>query len=92
MKPLYDWVLAKKIENESVVITGADIEDSPQKFEVLAVGPGKYESGKFAEVPPEIKPGAIVWLQKHASADTPDELKAKGEYLFMASRIIGVES
>jgi len=89
MRPYASYVLGKEIKKESAVVTTSNIEDTMQKYEVLAVGEGHYEFGKL--ITPDVKIGDIVYVQKHAEADTPQEIKDKGQAIFQASRIMLVE-
>lgn len=89
IKPYLDYVLGKEIKTDNGIVSSSDIEDTIQKYEVLAIGNGRYELGEF--IVPEVKPGDIVFVQKHSEADTPKELKEQGLALFMNSRIIAVE-
>lgn len=91
LKPLLDYCLARKIEKDSGVVTGADIRDTHQLFEIIAVGEGTYEYGQF--VAPVVKPGDKVWIQKHAAeGDTPADLELQGLALFKASRVMAKEN
>lgn len=89
MKMCFDWCLGEEIKPDSAVVTSADMEDHHQKYEILAIGPGRYDSGIFIE--PPVKKGDIVIIMKHGESDTNQELKDKGQAVFMSSRIIGVE-
>lgn len=86
--PKLDWVLAKKITPDTGIVTMTDIEDTYQKFEVVAVGPGTYEFGTFIE--PSCKSGETVLVESHAEANTPEEMKEQDLYVFKAARVIGV--
>ena len=86
--PVLDYCVGKKIEKDSGIVTGADVRNTYQLFEVVAVGEGRHENGVF--IKPSVKPGDIVYTQKHAEADSPAELIATGYYLFLASRIMTI--
>lgn len=91
IKPVLDYCLARKIEHDTGVVTGAERADTHQYFEILAVGEGRYEYGVL--IKPTVKPGDIVWVMKHAAeGDTPPEMYNKGLALFMASRVMAVET
>lgn len=92
IKPVLDYVLAEEIKPDSGVVTGAEITDHWQKYKVLAVGEGRHSEQTGELIPVPCKVGDIVWTQKHAEADTPPELVKLNQALFMASRIMGVES
>lgn len=89
--PILDYCLAKKIVKDTASATAADMTETHQYFEIIAVGPGRVELGQF--VTPSVEPGDIVWVQKHAAeGDTPKELEDQGYALFMASRIMAKEN
>ncbi len=83
LRPLYDRILVKRIEEEEVVQGGIIIPDTakekPQQGEVVAVGKGKrLEDGKI--VPLEVKVGDRVLFGKYAG----NEVKIDGqEYLIL---------
>lgn len=89
LKPVLDYVHGRVIDSSSAIFVPTGTADTVQRFEVLAVGPGKYEFGTFIE--PPVKVGDKVIIQKQAAeGDTPADLYNKGEALFMASRIMAV--
>jgi chaperonin GroES len=80
LKPLYDGVIIKRMEEEKVSAGGIVIPDSatekPIKGEVVAVGPGKYlDSGNVR--PMSVKVGDKVYFKKYAGT----ELKHDGHEL-----------
>lgn len=91
IKPVYDYVLARKVEHDSGVITSSDVRDTHQLFEIVAMGEGrKNDKGELIEIPAKV--GDKVWVQKHAAeGDTPKELEVKGLFLFLGSRIMAIE-
>lgn len=90
MKPIYDYVYAKEIVTDTGVVSTMSATDTKQKYEIIAVGPGRHEYGVL--VKPTVKPGDIVIIQKHAAeGDTPSDMLARGYALFMASRVMAVE-
>ena len=89
IKPVLDYCLGKKVERDTGAVTGTDIRDTHQLFEVLAVGEGEYQMGIF--VAPSVKVGDKVYIQKHAAeGDTPKELEQKDLALFKASRVMAI--
>ena len=85
--PKFDYLLCKEAKDDTGVVTTADVADHWQKYEVLAVGPGRVnDEGRL--LPVDVKVGEVVYVQKHAEADTPPDLKEKGYYLIMASRVM----
>jgi len=88
IKPVLDYCLAKKVERDTGAVTGSDIRDTHQLYEIVAVGEGVFEFGVF--IKPSVKAGDIVYTQEHAEADTPKELEQKDMALFKASRVMAV--
>ena len=77
IKPLYDRVVIKRVEEENKTKGGIVIPDTAKeksvKGTVIAVGKGKLtESGKL--VPPAVKKGDMVLLSKYAG----NEIKIEG--------------
>lgn len=87
--PKFDYLLCEEVKDESGVVTTTDVADHWQKYRVLAVGTGRYDNGTF--VPTTTDVGDIVYVQKHAEADTPEDLRQNGKYLIMESRVMAVE-
>lgn len=85
IRPLGDRVLVKKLEAEEktasgIILTGKAKEDNtPQEFEVLAVGPGETVDGKL--VPMTIKVGDRVLFGKYSGT----EIKYKNEEYTLVS-------
>lgn len=93
LTPAYNYLLLKRLEKETGVVTETDVEDTHQRYEILAMSnnvTGHYEYGQFIVAPYGV--GEIVYIQKHAEADTPKELLQRGEALVLVSRVMGVES
>jgi chaperonin GroES len=87
VKPLSDRVVVKKLEAEEKSAGGIVLPDSarekPQKGEVLAVGPGKFEKG--TRQPMEVKEGDKVLFAKYSGT----EFKIEGiEYLIISEHDI----
>lgn len=84
VKPLGDRVLVQPIEESEATISGIILPDTvdkekPEKGEIIAVGPGKYEDG--AVVPMSVKVGNKVLFKKYS----PDEIKVGDkEYLILS--------
>lgn len=89
--PKLDYLLCEEVKEETGVVTGTDVADHWQKYKVLAVGQGQYNSYQNIWVEQDIKVGDIIYVQKHAEADSPPDLKARGQYLIQSSRIMAVE-
>ena len=80
--PLYDRILVKRVEEDEQMVGGIIIPDTakekPQEAEVVAVGPGRLEEGKY--VATEVKKGDKVLIGKYSGT----EVKIDGdEYLIM---------
>ena len=91
IRPLYDRIVVKRIEQKETMQGGLYIPDSakekPQEGEVVAVGKGKrLEDGKV--VPLDVAVGDRILFGKYSSSD----IKVDGEeYLIMREdEILGV--
>ncbi len=91
IRPLYDRIVVKRIEEQETVRGGIIIPDSakekPQEAEVVAVGHGKrLEDGKL--VPLEVKVGDRILFGKYSGSD----IKIDGEeYLIMREdEVLGI--
>jgi chaperonin GroES len=82
-RPLYDRILAERIESEEKTKGGIIVPDTakekPQQGKVIAVGHGKrLEDGKL--IPLEVKAGDTILFGKYSGS----EIKIEGnEYLIM---------
>src|SRR5487761_1307303 len=79
IRPLYDRIVVKRIEEQETKVGGMIISDSakekPQVGEVLAVGQGKRtDEGKL--IPLDVKVGDRILFGKYSGSDIP---KAYGE-------------
>jgi chaperonin GroES len=83
IRPLYDRIVVKRIEEQETTRSGIIIPDSaqekPQEAEVMAVGHGKrLEDGKL--VPLDVKVGDRILFAKYSG----NEIRVDGEeYLIM---------
>ena len=83
IRPLYDRIVVKRIEEQETTQNGIIIPDSakekPQEGEVVAVGRGKrLDDGKLSEL--EVKAGDRILFGKYSGSDT----KVNGtEYIIM---------
>ncbi len=91
IRPLYDRIVVKRIEEKETVLGGIIIPDTakekPQEGEVVAVGKGKrLEDGKL--VPLDVKVGDRILFGKYSGND----IKIDGEeYLIMREdEVLGV--
>ena len=91
VKPLYDRLLARRVEEGEQVKGGIIIPDSakekPQEAEIIAVGNGKrLDDGKI--VPLDVKAGDKVLIGKYSGSD----ITVEGEELVILreDEILGV--
>ena len=82
LKPLGDRVIVEVLEEEDVSYSGIVLPDTakekPQRGNVVAVGPGRYEDGML--VPLDVKKGDEVLFSKYGGT----EVKVSGEeYLIL---------
>ena len=82
IRPLYDRIVVKRIEQEEQKVGGLYIPDSakekPQEGEVVAVGKGKrLEDGKV--IPLDVQPGDRILFGKYSGSD----IKLEGEELLI---------
>jgi chaperonin GroES len=91
IRPLYDRLVVKRIEEKETVLGGIIIPDSakekPQEGEVVAVGKGKrLEDGKV--IPLDVKVGDRILFGKYSGSD----IKLDGEeYLIMREdEVLGI--
>lgn len=79
--PLEDRVIVKVEEEEERTVSGIVLPDTakekPQKAKVLAVGPGRYDTGKL--IPLDIKEGDMVIFAKYGGT----EVKVDGAELLI---------
>ena len=72
VKPLSDRVLVKPLSEEQATKAGIIIPDTvekekPEKGEVIAVGPGRFEDGK--RIPLDVKKGDKVLMGKYSGSE-----------------------
>ena len=82
IRPLYDRIVVKRIEEKETVLGGIIIPDTakekPQEGEVVAVGKGKrLEDGKL--VPLDVKAGDRILFGKYSGT----EVKIDGDELLI---------
>ena len=91
IRPLYDRIVVKRIDEDEKAASGLIIPDSakekPQQGEVVAVGQGKRnDDGKL--IPLDVKAGDRILFGKYSGSD----IKSDGnEYLIMREdEVLGV--
>jgi len=76
-RPLHDWVIVKRIEEEEKSKGGIIIPDTakekPQEGKVVAAGPGRQDDGKV--IPLGVKAGDKILFGKYSGT----EIKLDGE-------------
>lgn len=91
MKPLEDRIIVRPIEDNNVTSGGIIIpevaREKPQRGEVIAVGPGRYEDG--GRVPVDVAVGDVVIYSKYGGT----EVRWNGEdHLILSARdVLAVE-
>ncbi|MDX2268797.1 MAG: co-chaperone GroES [Bryobacter sp.] len=91
IRPLYDRIVVKRLEDTTEMIGGIYIPDSakekPQKGEVVAVGKGKrLEDGKVVAL--DVKPGDKILFGKYSGSDIKLD---NDEYLIMREdEVLGI--
>ena len=76
LRPLGDYVIVKPLKEDAVTKSGIVLPDTvdkekPEKGEVLAVGPGKWDEDGEKRVPMSVKVGDKVVFKKYS----PDEFR-----------------
>ena len=93
IRPLYDRILVKRIEEKETVQGGIIIPDTakekPQEGVVIAVGQGKrMEDGKL--VPLDVKVGDRVLFGKYSGSEVPIKLEGEELLIIREDEILGV--
>jgi len=85
VRPLGDRVLVRPVQREEVTKSGIVLPDTakekPQRGEVLAVGPGRFDEDGEKRIPMDVKVGDHVLFAKYAGT----ELKIDDEELLILS-------
>ncbi len=91
-KPLHNYVLLERMEEESVTAGGIIIPDNakekPSRGAVIAVGPGAYVGESL--IPMNVKPGDVVMFAKWASSINEVKIDGKDYVLIKESDILGI--
>lgn len=89
IEPVLDYIYGKEVIANTGVVTTSEISDTRQTYEVIAVGPGRYDNGVL--IKQSCKVGDKVIIQKHAAeGDTPTKMLGNGYALFQGSRVMAV--
>jgi chaperonin GroES len=85
IRPLADRIVVRPLEADQVTASGLVIPETarekPQEAEVLAVGPGRFNSAGSKRVPLDISPGDIILYGRYGGT----EIKYDGEEYLMLS-------
>ena len=91
-KPLNNYVLIARIEEENKTAGGIIIPDTakekPSRGRVVAVGEGAFENG--ARVPMTVAVGDVVLFAKWAASANEVKIDAKDYILVKESDILGI--
>jgi chaperonin GroES len=91
-KPLHNYVLLERIEEENKTAGGIIIPDNakekPVHGRVIATGDGIYENGQ--KIPVSVKSGDVVLFAKWASSANEVKIDGKDYILIKESDILGI--
>ncbi|MDR0449130.1 MAG: co-chaperone GroES [Rickettsiales bacterium] len=92
LKPLHDYVLIARLEEESKTAGGIIIPDNaqekPSRGKVVAVGAGEFIDGKLN--PTSVKAGDVVMFAKWAGSASEIKLDGKDYIIIKEKDILGV--
>ena len=91
-KPLHNYVLLERIEEENKTAGGIIIPDNarekPSRGRVVACGDGTTENG--VKIPMSVKPGDTVLFAKWASSANEVKIDSKDYVLIKETDILGI--
>ncbi len=91
-KPLHNYVLLERLEEETKTAGGIIIPDNarekPSRGRVIATGDGAYDDG--ARIPMTVKPGDVVLFAKWASSANEVKIDSKDYILIKETDILGI--
>ncbi len=91
-KPLHNYVLLSRIEEENKTAGGIIIPDTakekPVHGRVVAVGDGVFENGQ--KIPMSVKPDDVVLFAKWAASANEVKIDGKDYILIKESDILGI--
>lgn len=92
LKPLHNYVLLERIEEQNVTAGGIIIPDNakekPSRGRVIATGDGAFEHG--TRIPMSVKAGNIILFAKWASSANEVKIDGKEYVLIKESDILGI--
>jgi len=91
-KPLYNYILLERLEEQSVTTGGIIIPDNakekPVRGRVVATGNGIWIDGML--VPPTVRPGDTVMFAKWAASASDIKLDGKDFIIIKETDILGI--
>lgn len=91
-KPLHNYVLLERLEEENVTAGGIIIPDNakekPSRGKVIAVGKGIYDGDDL--IPMTVKEGDVVLFAKWASSANEVKINGKDYVLIKETDILGI--
>ncbi len=91
-KPLHNYVLIERIEEENKTAGGIIIPDNakekPSRGRVIAVGDGAYDDGQ--KIPMSVKVNDVVLFAKWASSANEVKIDGNDYVLIKESDILGI--
>ena len=92
LKPLHNYVLLERIEEDNKTASGIFIPDNakekPSRGKVIAAGDGAFDDG--VRVPMTVKKGDIVLFAKWASSASEIKLDGKDYVILKETDILGI--
>ncbi len=92
LKPLHNYVLLERIEEQNVTAGGIIIPDNakekPSRGRVIATGDGEYSHG--TRMPMSVKTGDTVLFAKWASSANEVKIDGRDYVLIKESDILGI--
>lgn len=92
LKPLHNYVLLERIEEENKTAGGIIIPDTarekPSRGRVIATGDGAFDGG--ARIPMTVKSGDTVLFAKWASSANDVKIDGKDYVLIKETDILGI--
>lgn len=92
LKPLHNYVLLERMEEENITAGGIIIPDNakekPSRGRVIAVGPGAYDGDD--RIPMTVKEKDIVLFAKWASSANEVKIDGKDYVLIKETDILGI--
>ena len=92
LKPLYNYVLLERLDEESTTTGGIIIPDNarerPSRGRVVSVGNGQYINGLLT--PPDVRPGDTVLFAKWAPSAAEVKIDGKDFIIIKDNDIFGI--